>query len=380
LDTIRSIRAIPLTIPSDSSDWTCLFGADQNLHTLIEVQSASGLRGVGSIYTSGELVEASLRLLKPFLIGASACDPAAVAEKLHQHTFWQGRGGAVTHTISGVDIALWDLFGQITRQPISRLLGGRQRSSIKAYASLLWDEIHVVRDRLNAGLSRGFKAFKLGWGPFGRKDHRTDEALVAAARETVGPDIELMVDAGASEGFWPHGYKWALHTAEMLSRYDVTWFEEPLRPDDLECYARLTENAPLPISGGEVLTRRQAFIEWIDRRTVDIIQPDVTKCGGISEQHFIGRYADAHGIMLISHGWNTALGLAADLQLASAAPRARFVEYMTPSPYIDELFVASPKLDSAGCLAIPDGPGLGFEWNPDGIAKLSSTREISTAF
>src|SRR5205814_3250791 len=136
---------------------------------------------------------------RPLLIGASALDPAAVAESLHQNTFWQGRGGTITHAISGIDIALWDLFGKVTRQPISRLLGGRHRESIKPYGSMLMVEPKAMGDRLREALARGFKAFKIGWGPFGRVDARTDEAIVAAARDAVGPDIEIMVDAGGSD-------------------------------------------------------------------------------------------------------------------------------------------------------------------------------------
>src|SRR5436309_4882143 len=102
-------------------------------------------------------------VLRPFLIGAPALYPAATAETLHQQTFWQGRGGAITHAISGIDIALWDILGKVTRQPISRLLGGRLREVIKPYGSLIMAEPARLRDRLQAALARGFKAFKLGW-------------------------------------------------------------------------------------------------------------------------------------------------------------------------------------------------------------------------
>ena len=198
-----------------------------------------------------------------------------------------------------------------------------------------------------------------------------DEAVVAAAREAVGPDVELMVDAGGSDAYWPQGYKWAIHAARMLANYDVRWFEEALRPDDLEGYVKLTEHSPVPIAAGEVLTRRQSFVEWIERRAVEYNQPAVTKVGGISEHHRIGQYADDHSILLVPHGWNTAVGLAADLQLAAAAHNARWVEFMTPAPYIEEMFLELPKLDERGFLQIPDGPGLGFPWNPDGIARLT---------
>ncbi|HVF09289.1 MAG TPA: enolase C-terminal domain-like protein, partial [Abditibacteriaceae bacterium] len=183
------------------------------------------------------------------------------------------------------------------------------------------------------------------------------------------PDVELMVDAGGSDAYWPHGYKWAINTARMLANYDVVWFEEALRPDDFDGYIKLTEHSPVPIASCEVLTRRQAFLPWIERRAVDYIQPDVTKVGGLSEEHRIGQYADDHSILMVPHGWNTAVGLAADLQLVAAAANARWVEYLTPSPFIEDLCATPPVMDADGYLAIPDAPGLGFEWNLDGIAR-----------
>src|SRR5437867_3908199 len=366
---IKEFHLLPLLGSTPDGGWTSGWDAEENLHTLIELVTDEGVTGLGGIYTSRRLVEGAMGVLRPFLIGASALDPAATAETLHQNTFWQGRGGAITHAISGVDIALWDIFGKVTRQPISRLLGGRHREVIKPYGSMLMTEPEGMRARLEAGLERGFRAFKIGWGPFGRRDARTDEAIVAASREAIGPDVELMVDAGGSDAYWPHGYKWAIQTARMLANYDVTWFEEALRPDDLEGYVKLTEHSPIPIASCEVLTRRQMFLPWIERRAVDYIQPDVTKVGGLTEEHRVGQYADDHAIMLVPHGYNTAVGLAADLQVLAAAGNARWVEYIVPRTFIDDLWEVPLALDDEGSLRIPDRPGLGFEWNAEGIAR-----------
>lgn len=374
---IREVRLLPLIGATPDGGWSSGWEADQNLHTLLEVITDEGVTGLGSVFTSRDLVHGALGVLKPFLIGASALDPVVVSETLHQNTFWQGRGGAITHAISGIDIALWDIFGKVTGQPISRLLGGRYREAIKPYGSLLMAEPDEMRRRLEAGLARGFKAFKIGWGPFGRVDAAMDRAIIQAARETVGPDVELMVDAGGSDAFWPHGYKWAIRTAHMLAEYDITWFEEALRPDDIDGFVKLTEHSPVPITSCEVLTRRQAFIPWIERRAVDYIQPDVTKVGGLTEEFRIAQYADDHSILFIPHGWNTAVGLAADLQLVAAVSTARWVEYITPAPYIEDLCETPPVLDENGMLKIPDGPGLGFRWNPDGIAKHTGGMQLT---
>ena len=367
---IRSIRAIPL-FGKAYEDWPSRFAELEQTRTLIEVTTDAGLVSLGSVYTSAPLVDAALQLLRPLYEGASAIDPAATSERLHQNTFWQGRGGAVTHAISGIDMALWDLLGQATGQPIWRLLGGKHRDRIKPYASMLMDEPARMPDKLQAAHARGFRAFKIGWGPFGRRNAAVDEAIIRASREAIGAECELMVDAGGSDAFWPHGYKWALEASHMLHDYGVAWFEEPLRPDDLGGYVELTRHSRVPIAAGEVLTRRQSFLPWIEQRAVDYLQPDVTKVGGLTEQHRIGQYADDHGILVVPHGWNTGVGLAADLHLTAAAGNARWVEYLTPEPYLDDVFAERPVLDSEGFLAIPDGAGYGFLWNADGIERLS---------
>lgn len=368
---ITNIRTIPLQGRTPDTGWTQGTDPTENMHTLVVVQTDEGLTGVGSCFTSKALVDGSLGLLRPFLIGECAIEPERVSEKLHQMTFWQGRGGAVTHAVSGIDIALWDLLGKAANQPIGRLLGGYYRDRIKPYGSLLFDEPPVLKEKLLEATARGFKALKLGWNGFGRFSRQYDELLVKTARETVGPDVELMVDAGGSEQFWPHGYKWAIETARMLTDYDITWFEEALPPDDLEGFKKLREHAPLPISTGEVLTRRQHFLPWIEQRAVDIIQPDTTKCGGLSEARRIAWMAYDHNVLMVSHGWNTAIGLAADLHLAAAMPVARWVEYITPSPYIEEIVAQPFALDVDGMLPIPTGPGLGIELDWEGIERLS---------
>lgn len=371
---IRDVCLFPLSGATPDGGWDQGFAATENLHTLVQVVTDQDVSGMGSVSTSAALVRGALDLLRPMLVGESAIEPARVAEKLHQSTFWQGRGGAVTHAVSGIDIALWDIFGQVTGQPVSRLLGGRYRESIKPYGSLLMTRPEDLPPRLEDAVARGFRAIKMGWGPFGRESHELDEDIVRVARQTVGADVELMVDAGGSDRFWPHGYKWALETARMLQEYDVAWFEEALRPDDLAGYVKLTEHAPVPIAACEVLTRRQAFAPWIEQRAVDYVQPDVTKVGGLTEEHRIAMQAYDHAVMCVPHGWNTAIGLAADLQLVAAVPTARWVEFITPAPYIEELVCEPFRLDQQGHLAIPDAPGLGVSWNPDGIEKYSGSR------
>jgi L-alanine-DL-glutamate epimerase-like enolase superfamily enzyme len=337
------------------------------VHTLVSVETDDGLTGWGSAFTNDGLVQSALKVLEPLYFGENALEPERVSEKLHANTFWLGRGGSITHAISAIDIALWDILGQATRQPVGRLLGGRYRSRVLPYASLLMQEPKGLSEHLQQVRAQGFRAFKIGWGPFGRRSHQVDEQIVAAAREAVGPESRLMVDAGGSDAFWRGNYKWALRTAQMLTEYEVHWFEEPLSPDNLADYADLRAASPVPIAGGEVLTRRQSFFPWLDARAFDIVQPDVTKVGGISEERRIAWAANDRGVRFIPHGWNTALGLAADLHLASAFPDTDMVEYLTGSPFIDGIVAEPWKLDSDGMLPIPDGPGLGVTLNLDRV-------------
>src|SRR4051794_38142841 len=371
---IRDITAFGLVGKTPEGGWSAELQPEDCVHTIIAVRTEDGVTGWGSVFTSADLVKASLAALRPFFAGENALEPERVSEKLHQNTFWIGRGGAITHTISGIDIALWDILGKVTGQPVGRLLGGRYRDRVKPYASILMREPGRMRDELAPIVEQGFRAFKIGWGPFGKVNTATDEAIVRAARDAIGPESMLMVDAGASDAYWPQNYKWALRTASMLAEYDVSWFEEPLTPDSLDDFAALRRAAVVPIAGGEVLTRRQAFQPWIEAGAFDIVQPDVTKCGGLSEQRRIAWHAREHGVRFIPHGWNTAVGLASDLQIASAFPDVDLVEYLTGSPFIDQITEGGWRLDADGMLAIPDKAGLGIEVN---LAALSQYTDVN---
>ena len=295
-----------------------------------------------------------------------------MTEKLHQNTFWMGRGGTLTHVISGIDIALWDILGKATGLPVGQLLGGRYRTRVQPYCSLLMAHPAEMHDMVAAYRARGFRAFKIGWGPFGRTDEaKLDAAIVRAARDAAGAENRLFVDAGASDAHWPHGLKWAMRTAEMLNDHDVGWFEEPLCPDAIEDFCDLRRASPVPIAGGEVLTRRQSFLPFLSRGAFDIVQPDVTKVGGISEQRRIAWMADDFGVRYVGHGWNTALGLAADLQLAAALPNVELVEFIGGRPYVDGITEAPFVLDDEGYLAIPDEPGVGVRLSGGKLARYT---------
>ena len=233
-------------------------------------------------------MRAALEVLEPLYTGENALEPERVSEKLHQNTFWQGRGGAITHAISGIDIALWDILGKATGQPVGRLLGRHVPGAGPALRVLAHAGAGTALGAPRLAQGAGIPGVQDGLGTVRSGERRLDEAIVRPPGRQSGTEAMLAVDAGGSDAFWPNGYKWALRTARMLAAYGVAWFEEPLEPDALDDFVALRRGAPVPISGGEVLTRRQSFQPWLRAGAFDIVQPDVTKVGGISEERRIG--------------------------------------------------------------------------------------------
>ena len=182
---IRDIKVHRLIGGTVNGGWPEGHVPEDDLHALIEVVADDGITGIGSVFTDSDLVIAAVDSLRAHWERESAIEPERVSEKLRQSSFWKGRGGTLEHVISGIDIALWDLFGKVCGQPVARLLGGYYRRKVRPYASLLFDEPEILAERLHAVTSRGFRAIKLGWRPFGRRDSKFDELLVRVARETV---------------------------------------------------------------------------------------------------------------------------------------------------------------------------------------------------
>src|SRR5256885_12346962 len=174
---IVDVRLTGLTGGTVDGGWPEDFRPEDDLHTILDVSTDEGLTGVGSVFTSKALTHGAVERLRPMLIGERADEPARVTEKLRQSMFWQGRGGSVEHAISGIDIALWDVFGKACGQPVSRLLGGRYRDRIKPYGSILFEEVPRLRERLQQTVARGFKATKPALPPFGRPAPPADELL-----------------------------------------------------------------------------------------------------------------------------------------------------------------------------------------------------------
>jgi D-galactarolactone cycloisomerase len=274
-----------------------------------------------------------------------------------------GRRGHLIAALSGVDIALWDLLGKKLGVPVMTLLGGAARASLPAYASGGWADADGIGAQLKGYTEHGFRGVKMRVGVMDG-DVRTSVARVRNARAALGPQIKLMVDAHGTFSV-PEAKSFAAQTADC----DVFWFEEPVNADDRAGLAEVRAHAQMPIAAGESEFTRFDFRDLIDARAVDVLQPDMAICGGLSEGVRIAALAMTHQLALAPHCWGSALSFAAALQLAFSSPAAIIAEYsLGANPLLHEL--VEEKFDIVdGMLSAPTRPGLGVTPRPEFVRR-----------
>lgn len=350
---------------------------------IIKVYTDEGIVGYGEVDSSPQAVKAiidapvSHRLcqgLGQTLIGEDPLEIDRLWEKMYFNSTFYGRRGVAIHAISGIDIALWDILGKAFNQPIHKLLGGQFRSKVRAYASLLMpDTPEQCYAEGRKWVEQGFTAVKFGWGGFGQS-FKQDVALVQAAREAIGPDVDLMLDIGFIPS--PDVPVEAASRALLLRAiedYKPYWVEEPLYPDDLEGYRKLAESANTRIACGENETTRYGFKQLIEAGKVDVVQPDVTRCGGISEARKIAQLAEANHVLCVPHCWSTGIVEAAALQFIAATPNSHLLEYCVADTPLRREIAEEIRVEN-GYAAVPEKPGLGIEVNEEAIEKYRSDR------
>jgi L-rhamnonate dehydratase len=333
---------------------------------VIRVHTDAGLVGLGEVDSSPSVVKAIIDApashsiasgLRALLIGEDPSDIGRLWQRMFKGSLYYGRRGAAIHAISGVDIALWDLLGKATGKSIATLLGGRRRERVRAYASALMpDGVDEVRRVVERQREAGFTAIKLGWGPLGRSA-RTDIELVAAARAAAGDEVELMVDIGKGWTTVREG----IDRARRLAEYRPAWIEEPFMPDDYEMYRALAAAVPLPLAAGEEESTLWDFERLLERGGVEILQPDVTRVGGITECMRVADLARRRGRRCILHAWSTGIIKAATLQVLGAMEEAEYFEYCVQTTPLNEGLVAQRFPLQDGFVAVSDAPGLGIE-------------------
>jgi L-alanine-DL-glutamate epimerase-like enolase superfamily enzyme len=348
---------------------------------LVSLESADGQVGhaVSRYPMPSSIHEFLTSQALPSIIGKSAEQPEAIRSALYWELSRTFSSGVFVLAASLIDQAVWDLRGRILDRPVWQLLGGSS-PELDAYITFGTyrydiDELQTLARRLT---DEGHTALKmvLGaadnptqeiFGAPGPRDLERDMARVAAVREVIGPDVTLYVDANKNPSL-----PMARQYEQRLREFSPGWFEDPVDAADPSLLRQLRDTSVIPIAaGGSNLPGVRAARDLLLAQAVDYIQPDVTKCGGISEQRRIAWMADDYGVKYVGHGWNTALGLAADLQLATAMPNVDLVEYIGGSAYVDGIVAAPFVLDAEGMLPIPDLPGLGVRLDPDKVARYA---------
>lgn len=338
---------------------------------LFRVTADTGESGWGETWAYPAAAAALAReFFAPVLVGRDATTPRAgwhaMAAKLGYD-----RRGLSTMTLGGLDVALWDLAGQIAGKPIHAMLGGQLRDRIGAYVSGPFmkpgpDPYRDFEADIGGYLDAGFRAIKLRMGT----DPAQDGAVARKVRDQIGHAMPLMVDL--NEGFSVEG---AAAIAARLAEVDPVWLEEPIAHDDLPGYRRLAARCPVPLAGGEALFGLRAFRDYLTAGVFEFIQPDLGLCGGLTEAMRIAALCDAFEVAVVPHVWGSAVNFQASLHFAACLPERRgrqrwpLFEY-DPSENPLRTALADHPLDQNGAVAVPDGPGLGLDLSPERLAPF----------
>jgi L-alanine-DL-glutamate epimerase-like enolase superfamily enzyme len=354
---------------------------------VVVIHTDGGVSGVGECDANPWMARACLEApgthtmglsIRDLLIGANPFEIGDLWRRCYLGTAMNGRRGMVIHTLSAVEMALWDLCGRAVGLPVHALLGGATRDRIIPYASLLpvGNRFEVYRDALCAAaenaVSLGFQAVKAEIvmnGPYAHdgmreSDDRHTEVL-AAVRETIGPDVTLMVDVGY---LW-HDAEACLATIQDWAEFDCYFLETPIWSDNLHEIATVSERAPMPMAYGEWLSTRFEFEDILDIGHIQVAQPDVGRVGGIGEAKIVCDMAKSRGVAIVPHCWKTGISISATAHLAFVTDHCAFIEYLPPQLCHERLRreLAHEELVLApdGTIPLPTKPGLGVEMDWD---------------
>ena len=344
---------------------------------ILRVTTDAGIKGYADLETqpqvakaiveaSGEGLAPGFQGLRETLLGEDPFEVERLWHKMYMATVYYGRRGAAIQVISGVDIALWDIIGKSVGQPVWKLLGGGYRKRVRAYASTLFrEQPSQMEEACRQYVEQGFTAVKFGWGVFGQ-DAARDECLVAAARKALGDGKDLLIDAGWYIHRTP---KEAIRMVRWLEPYRPFFVEEPLSPEDYDGYAELAAAVETPIACGEQEATEWGFRALIEQGRVDIVQPDLSRCGGFTAARKIAHLAELHNRLVIPHAWLSDLLTAASLHLNAFLKRSVFQEFNVTRGPLSREIAANPIAMRDGFLDVPQGPGLGVEVDESALRK-----------
>ena len=349
---------------------------------ILRVHTDEGHVGIGEVHTSPsvaqQVIDAPLshvksRGLRDVLVGHNPLEINPLWHRMYQATAVYGRRGIAIHTISGIDLALWDLLGKVTDLPVASLLGGSFRSKVQPYASVLMPEtVQGTEELTRRCLDEGFSAVKFGWGTLG-SDISDDARRIEAARR-VAPDAELMIDVG-----YGLPLDRALALAHALAPFGLSFIEEPLDPDDIRGFRWLSERSPIPVATGEKESTRHGFDQLLEHGRPHVVQPDLARAGGFSETRIIADRAEAAGVRCIPHCWSTDVLVASTLHFIASRREEVRLEFCLEGNDLRRNVARSPITMVDGAVHVPEGSGLGIELNEDTIQRYCVKRTTGTA-
>jgi L-alanine-DL-glutamate epimerase-like enolase superfamily enzyme len=366
---ITEVRAIPLGIPHRPMTPPSPWSASLAKQILVRVATDEGLVGWGECFAYGApLAVCSVveEALAPIAVGQDPTRIEHLTRAMHQALMIWGRRGLGLFALSGVELALWDLAGKARGVPVYELLGGLVEAEVRAYASLLrYPTASDVGRAASAMAAQGYTAIKL---------HQVDVDSVAVAREAVGDGIELMLDANC-----PWSVDEAIRVGRQLERYELRWLEEPVWPaEDYGGLARVRAALRTPIACGENEGTAHGFAALLAAGAADVVQPSVTKVGGIAEMKRIAALAAAAGATLVPHSFYFGPGLAATLHVVASTPGVPCVEF--PPGQLEAPLMAEPIRCAGGLVRVGHRPGLGADPPPDVIARHPYGRHAARPF
>ena len=341
---------------------------------LVKISTDSGISGYSDMETCASVAKACVDApkwsegegmecfdgLASLLIGENPLEVERLWYRMYRGSIYYGRRGVAIQAISAIDIALWDICGKAYQQPVHILLGGKWRDKVRAYASTLFRPTpEAIRRAAQSYIDEGFTAVKFGWGVFGRDFHR-DVRLVEAARETLGDSRDLLVDTG---WFVERTAKEAIQIVRSIEPFRPYFVEELLHPEDYDGYRRVADSVETRIACGEQESTEWGFAQLIERGNIDVVQPDLTRCGGFTVARKIVHMAERANRLVVPHSWSSDLLTAASLHLCAFQRRAEFVEFSTSQGPLSRMLVREPLRMVDGYLSVPEGPGLGVEVN-----------------
>lgn len=348
-------------------------------YMLLKVTTDEGIVGWADIETAPHVGASAVNApatgsgmfegLRSLVIGEDPFDVERLWDKIYRGTIYYGRRGVAIQMLSGFDIACHDIIGKAIGRPLYKVLGGAYRDRVRAYASTLFRPTPDAMKRACAFyLERGFTAIKFGWGVFGQ-DRRQDIALVRAAREEIGEDIDLLIDPGWSVNRSAYD---AIDLLRDLEPFRIYWLEDFMHPENYAGYAQVKEAYPKTrIAAGEQEATAWGFHTLIQQGKIDVAQPDLSRCGGITQARKIMWEVERAGIDMAPHAWLTDLLTSASLHINACLPRSLFLEYnVSQNPVLQAIIQNPIALNSDGTISVPQLPGLGVEIDEEAVARF----------